>query len=331
MKINLNNVTVGMIAALLLSVSAAFAQTSTFTYQGRLTDGANAANGTYQMQFTVYDALSGGTQQGGIVTNNSVTVANGVFAVKLDFFPATPFAAGLDRWIEIAVRKAADPPGFTTLAPRQQLTSVPFATRALSAANADTAANATNATQLGGMSASGFIQNTTSPQASSDFNVSGTGAANIFNAGTQFNIGGSRVLSVAGNNLLAGLNAGSANTGAFNTFVGSSAGQQNTTGQSNSFFGNSAGQQNTTGGYNSFFGYRAGFENTMGDYNSFFGQFAGQHTTMGLSNSFFAYNAGLRKTQGFTNTRLGFGADVLLSNNLINATALGFQIGRASC
>src|SRR5205823_840441 len=38
----------------------AFAQGSTFTYQGRLNDGANPANGHYDLIFALYDAASGG-------------------------------------------------------------------------------------------------------------------------------------------------------------------------------------------------------------------------------------------------------------------------------
>lgn len=113
------------------------AQTNTFTYQGRLTDGATAANGTYEMQFSLYDALAGGTQMGTTITNTSVSVVNGIFTVQLDFSPATPFSTGADRWLEIAVRKAADPPGYTTLTPRQQITSSPYSIRTLSANASD--------------------------------------------------------------------------------------------------------------------------------------------------------------------------------------------------
>ena len=48
---------------LLLAASAARAQTTTFTYQGKLTDGGTPANGSYDLQFTLWDAVSGGTQQ----------------------------------------------------------------------------------------------------------------------------------------------------------------------------------------------------------------------------------------------------------------------------
>jgi len=118
------------------SVPLVCAQTSTLTYQGRLTDGVTAANGTYEMQFTLHSAVSGtGNQIGSAITNNSVPVASGIFTVNLDF--GTAAFSGADRWLEISVRKAADPPGFTTLSPRQPITSSPFSIKTLSATSAD--------------------------------------------------------------------------------------------------------------------------------------------------------------------------------------------------
>src|SRR5207237_8765898 len=91
-----------------------------------------------------------------------------------------------------------------------------------------------------------YIQNATSQQASSNFNISGNGKANIFDATTQFNLAGSRVLSNTGNaNLFAGVGAGQANTGFSNSFFGSNAGLNNTTGLGNAFFATSAGSANT--------------------------------------------------------------------------------------
>src|SRR5438046_751193 len=83
-----------------------FAQGTTFTYQGRLQDGGSNANGNYDFQFTLWDALSGGTQQPQptpiTVIRTSVTVANGIFTVQLDF-GATAFP-GADRFLETGAR-----------------------------------------------------------------------------------------------------------------------------------------------------------------------------------------------------------------------------------
>src|SRR5712692_5052776 len=89
---------VGIALAISLSASAAYAQTTSFTYQGRLTDGGTAANGNYDLQFVLFDASSGGTQVGS-QTINTVLVSNGVFTVSLDF-GANAFN-GANRFLEI--------------------------------------------------------------------------------------------------------------------------------------------------------------------------------------------------------------------------------------
>ena len=72
---------------LLLLATAALAQTTAFTYQGKLTNQGNPANNTYDLQFELYDALMGGNQVGATVNDPSVPVANGIFSVQLDFGP----------------------------------------------------------------------------------------------------------------------------------------------------------------------------------------------------------------------------------------------------
>lgn len=117
-----------------LGLSSVFAQTTAFNYQGTLTDGGMPASGTYQMQFSLFDQVSAGTQIGSTITNNSVNVIAGVFSVSLDF-GAVAFN-GNDRYLQINVKKTAEPT-FTTLSPRQLITSSPYAVRTLSASAAD--------------------------------------------------------------------------------------------------------------------------------------------------------------------------------------------------
>src|SRR6266480_2035334 len=88
--------------AFLLTATSAFAQTSSFTYQGRLTDGGTAANGNYDLQFALFDSASGGTQIGSTQTFNTVSVSNGVFSVTLDF-GANSFP-GANQFLEISAR-----------------------------------------------------------------------------------------------------------------------------------------------------------------------------------------------------------------------------------
>ncbi len=302
----------------MFSTMAIFAQvTSAFTYQGRLNDAGQPANGTYAMQFALFDAAAGGAQIGSTISNATVQVVGGIFTVNLDF-GANSFN-GAARFLEITVSNV-------TLTPRQQLTSTPYAVRSLNATTAD------NALQLNGVAANqyvqtndtrlsdartptagsaNYIQNGTTAQASSNFNIAGNGtaggtlSATTVNTETQFNILGLRVLSNAGfDNLFAGVNAGAVNQGSGNSFFGANAGAANTTGTGNSFFGFSAGAANT-GNNNSFFGLSAGVSNTTAVANSFFGAVAGFSNTVGEQNSFFGTQAGAANQTGNENSFFG--------------------------
>ena len=98
---------------------------SAFTYQGRLTSGGNAANGNYDLNFSLWDAASGGTQVGSTFSVANQAVTNGLFTVQLDF--GVDAFQGSARWLQMAVRQTGGG-SFTTLAPRQPLTAAPYAT-----------------------------------------------------------------------------------------------------------------------------------------------------------------------------------------------------------
>src|SRR5437660_9286120 len=99
-----------IVLAMSLGATTARAQTSSFTYQGRLTDGGTAANGNYDLQFAVFDSLIGGAQIGSTQTLNTVAVTGGVFTVTLDF-GASNFT-GANRFLEISARPSG-PGSFT--------------------------------------------------------------------------------------------------------------------------------------------------------------------------------------------------------------------------
>lgn len=120
-----------MLFALVATVTQTQAQNGSFTYQGRLTDGPGPANGSYDMQFSLWDSVSSGSQIGSTTTITGVPVSNGVFTVTLNFAAATPFATGADRFLLIAMKHPGDP-GYQPLTPRQQITDVPVATAARS-------------------------------------------------------------------------------------------------------------------------------------------------------------------------------------------------------
>jgi hypothetical protein len=313
--------------ATLLIAETTRAQSAAFTYQGRLTEAGSPASNMYDMQFRLFDAPGVGTgeQYGSTLTKVNVDVSNGGFAVELDFGEGV--FDGSARFLEISIRPAGSTAAYTLLSPRQPITSVPYALRSVTADSAETAANAT---LLGGLTSSGFVQNSAAQQPATNFNIGGTGTANIINATTQFNLGGSRILSNAGtDNLFAGIGAGTNNTtGTQNSFFGINAGQTNTTGGGHTFFGFGAGRFNTAVCCNSFFGRNAGRSNTSGITNSFFGDSAGENNTTGMSNSFFGHNVGQNNTTGNSNSFFGEASGILTTtggSNSFFGTAAGFR------
>src|SRR6185436_15652420 len=66
--------------------SALFAEETKFTYQGRLNDNTGAANGVYDMTFTIYD-LPTGNGAFAVETNLAIGVTNGLFTTTIDFGP----------------------------------------------------------------------------------------------------------------------------------------------------------------------------------------------------------------------------------------------------
>lgn len=100
------------------------AQSTAFTYQGRLTSGGSPATGSFDFQFTLFATATSSTPRGGPLAMNAVGVTNGVFTVPLDF-GAEAFVFP-DRWLEIAVCPANNGT-FSTLTPRQPITPTPYA------------------------------------------------------------------------------------------------------------------------------------------------------------------------------------------------------------
>src|SRR5438552_1905395 len=79
--------TCAALGLLLCWVSAGWAQSTAFTYQGKLTDAGNPAQGNYDLQFKLFDTVTVGTgaQQGATLVRTPVAASAGVFTVQLDF------------------------------------------------------------------------------------------------------------------------------------------------------------------------------------------------------------------------------------------------------
>ena len=113
------------VAILLLIVGPANAQTTTFTYQGYLTESGTAAEGAFDFVLALYNVDTGGSA---IDVNafDDVTVNGGLFELPADFTSA-PFEAGGDYWVEARVRDGASTGAYTALLPRQAVNSSPYA------------------------------------------------------------------------------------------------------------------------------------------------------------------------------------------------------------
>lgn len=309
------------------------AQSTSFTYQGELQLSSQPANGTFDFEFLLYDASSGGTQIGATATRSNITVTDGRFTVSLDF--GANFT-GPERFLEIRVRQTGGG-GFTILDPRQRIGSSPYAVRSVSAAAADTATTATNATNavnatnaanatnatnattaataanalnLGGVAANQYVV-TTDPRLS-DARTPTAGSADYIQNSTIGQIGN---FAISSTGRAANFNATNAfqingvnvlRTGGINNlYIGPGTGGSSTGSiQENTFVGTSVGPSNA-GAHNTFVGFRTAFANTTGLYNTFVGSETGDANTTGRDNAFFGADAGGANTTGEFNTFIG--------------------------
>ena len=143
--------------------AAVAAQPSAFNFQGFLSDGGVPANGVYDLQFKLFNAIAGGSQVGATLDRPNTTLVNGIFSVRLDFGGVAFLTSG-ERFLEISLRAGGSPNAFVVLGARQQILSVPFAVRAdwanvaTQASEATNATNAQNAAALGGVAPAEYVR-----------------------------------------------------------------------------------------------------------------------------------------------------------------------------
>ncbi len=289
-----------------------------FTYQGRLTDGGNPANGSYDLTFTLYDDASGNNVVAGPLTNSLVTVTNGQFTVALDF--GADVFAGNARWLEIAV-ETNGATTFIALTPRQQLTPTPYAIYAESASGLSGTLLGSQLSSIGNTNGGNHDNFFVGPSGNSTM----TGWQNTANGVTalQHNTGGygntadgfaALLYNTNGNfNTANGVNALQYNTsGSWNTANGGDALVFNTSGNYNTANGGNSLIHNTTGSWNTANGFQALFYNTTGWFNTANGDSALLNNTAGNNNTAAGYEALYQNTSGSLNTAIG--NDALLSN-----------------
>ena len=120
---------VAILFFVLIAAYTASGQGNAFTYNGSFNENGSPANGTFNFQFALFDAPTGGTQIGSTLNQNGIVVSGGVFSATLDFgmnaFPGT------DRYLEIGLCHVVGAGcEIQTQSPRVRITAVPYAMRA---------------------------------------------------------------------------------------------------------------------------------------------------------------------------------------------------------
>jgi hypothetical protein len=275
-----------VLLALLITISAqlstGFAQGTAFTYQGRLNDGANPANGSYDFRFVLFPTNNAGLAASTVLTNTAVPVTNGLFTTTLDF--GAGIFSGASYWLDISVRTNGSA-AFMNLSPRQPLTPTPYASFA------NTASNVTGVIPPASLPA---VLNTLSQPGGNNF-FAGNRAGNPDVTGGDNAAFGNIALS-------------SDTTGAENTAAGVEALLSNTTGNNNTASGYGALFSNTEGDDNTADGYEALFVNTTGHENTANGANALLNNTTGNDNTASGYQALVFNSTGSDNTASGSGA-----------------------
>ena len=187
-----------LVLVLLAGVHQAAAQGTAFMYQGRLNANGGPASGSYDLAFRLFATNITGTAIAGPVTNSATAVTNGLFTVTIDFGPGV-FTGG-SNWLEIAVSTNAANT-FTTLAPRQQLTPVPYAIFA------GTASNVSGTVSSAQLPASPTLSGTVTAAA---FTGNGANVTNV-NATALNGLTATNFWQTGGNNVTAGQFLGSTN------------------------------------------------------------------------------------------------------------------------
>jgi hypothetical protein len=108
------------------------AQGTAFTYQGRLNDGLNPADGSYDFRFRLASDPLANNYIGGNILTNGVPVSKGLFMVALDF--GAGVFTGSNYWLEVDVRTNGAA-SYVVLSPLQSVTPAPYAIMANSASN----------------------------------------------------------------------------------------------------------------------------------------------------------------------------------------------------
>jgi hypothetical protein len=104
---------------------------TSFTFQGKI---RSTYTGNCDMIFSLWDASSGGSQIGGTIARNRLTLTSGAFTTVLDFGSGAIIRE--QRWVEVRARCPSSLIGLFVNYGRMKLEAVPYALVALDATNA---------------------------------------------------------------------------------------------------------------------------------------------------------------------------------------------------
>lgn len=316
--------------------STAFAQGTTFTYQGRLDSGGVAANGLYDFRFKLaVDALDSANVGSAFVTN-AIPVTNGLFVTTVDF--GAGIFTGSNYWLEVDVRtnNPANTLLYTMLTPLQALTPTPYAVFAGAAGSANNASNLLGNIPVAQLSGTVPLAQlpvavVTNNEASVTLNnVTVGGSLNLAYPATIRSGLFPFLTDDAHHNFFAGINAGADTTsGQENVAIGEATFYQNTSGFNNTAIGTGAlngnlvGDGNVAAGFQALanstndsylvaIGYQAlmndravGYGNSGNGENTAVGHEALQLDTTGYGNTAVGYQALNQNTNGYENTASG--------------------------
>ena len=144
-------------------------QFTSFTYQGHLSRGGSPANGSFDMDFRLWDAETNGLPIGTPIHVSGYPVADGLFTIDLDF---PGLFVGNQRWIEVTVAGEV-------LTPRQPVNSVPVAQLALQGSIVKTVTMAGSSGDFPGLAAAFTFATTTVTVETTMPNQTATGAASV--------------------------------------------------------------------------------------------------------------------------------------------------------
>lgn len=131
------------VAAMVVTMSPAQPTSQTVVYQGELAQASAPYSGLVDLRVRLFDSREGGSAIGAAAEIPGVLVEEGRFSAVLPF-PSSVYVNQQSLWLEIEVRGEGGGV-YTMLTPRQALTAVPAARRAMSAASSMTATAAVHA------------------------------------------------------------------------------------------------------------------------------------------------------------------------------------------